>query len=220
MSIRREDLTPEWVQERFARIKDGGQFEPLTNEERESSLSRILAASPPGEDVWLFGYGSLMWNPTVIFEEPREGIVYGYHRRYCFWIRSGRGSPEMPGLMLGLDRGGSCLGQAFRIKATHAKAELELVWRREMISGVYQPRWVSLHSPKGNIRAITFVVDRSHNQYIQELPAKKAALHLAKAEGFLGSSRYYLEETIAHLEGLGFSDSYLNHLHRLVRAHD
>ena len=71
MGIKREDLTPEWVQERFARIKDGGQFEPLTNEERESSLSNTLAASPPGEDVWLFGYGSLMWNPTVIVEEPR-----------------------------------------------------------------------------------------------------------------------------------------------------
>jgi cation transport protein ChaC len=161
-----------------------------------------------------------MWNPTVIFEEQRGGIVYGYHRRYCFWIRAGRGSPDMPGLMLGLDRGGSCLGQAFRIKAAHAEAELELVWRREMISGVYQPRWVTLHSPKGNIRAITFAVDRSHNQYIQELPPKKAALHLAKAEGFLGSSRYYLETTIAHLERLGFSDSYLNRLHRLVRAHD
>ena len=220
MSIRREDLTPEWVQERFKRIKDGGQFEPLSNEERENSLVRTLAQSPPGEDVWLFGYGSLMWNPTVIFSEQRPGVVYGYHRRYCFWIRAGRGSPKMPGLMLGLDRGGCCLGHAFRIEARQAAAELELVWRREMISGVYLPRWVTLHSPQGKIRAITFVVDRGHNQYIPELPPEKAALHLAKAEGFLGSSRVYLENTIAHLDALGFSDSYLNRLHRLVRSYD
>ena len=220
MSIRREDLTPEWVQERFKRIKDGGQFEPLSDEERERSLTDVLAEIPPGEDVWLFGYGSLMWNPTVIYKAQRAGIIYGYHRRYCFWIKAGRGSPEMPGLMLALDRGGSCLGQAFRIKASHAREELELVWRREMISGVYLPRWVTLHSPEGNIRAITFVVDRAHQQYIAELPPKKAALHLAKAEGFLGSSRIYLENTINHLDSLGFSDSYLNHLYRLVRTHD
>jgi cation transport protein ChaC len=220
MSIRREDLTPEWVNERFKRIKEGGQFEPLTDEEREDSLRNTLADVPPGEDVWLFGYGSLMWNPTVIYEQQRAGRIYGYHRRYCFWIKAGRGSPEMPGLMLGLDRGGCCQGQAFRIKAHHAREELELVWRREMISGVYVPRWVRLHSPEGDIRAVTFVVDRGHKQYIEELPPKKAALHLAKAEGFLGSSRIYLENTIQHLHGLGYSDSYLNRLHRLVRSHD
>ena len=220
MSIKREDLTADWVQRTFARIKEAGLFEPLSEEERQASLKNMLAQSPQGEDVWLFGYGSLMWNPTVYHEEERKGCIYGYHRRYCFWISSGRGSPEMPGLMLALDRGGSCQGQAFRIKAKMAMEELELVWRREMISGVYQPRWVTLHSPQGNIRAITFVVDRTHKQFISELPQEKAALHIAKAEGWLGSCRSYLEDTIAHLAKLGFSDSYLNRLHRLVRGHD
>ena len=220
MSIRREDLTLEWVKERFARMKDGGHFEPLSDEEREHSLRSTLALSPPGEDVWLFGYGSLMWNPTVYYEEKRGGTVYGYRRRYCFWVKSGRGSPEMPGLMLGLDKGGSCMGLAFRIKVDVAAEELELVWRREMISGVYQPRWVTLHSPEGNIRAVTFAVDRSHSQYITELPPEKAALHIARAEGWLGSCRGYLENTIEQLSKIGFSDSYLDHLHRLVQCHD
>ncbi len=218
MSFKREDMTPEWVAEVTRRIKEAGFFEPLSDEERAASVKRMLAAVPAGEDVWLFGYGSLMWNPMVHFREQVHGLLYGYHRRFCFWVRTGRGTHDMPGLMLGLDRGGSCRGMAFRIAAGIAEEELNLLWMREMISGIYMPRWVNVHTPEGKLKAITFVVDRTHQQYIQELPHEKAARHIARAGGWLGTCRAYLENTIEHLEELGFSDSYLNRLHKLVRA--
>ncbi|MCZ6531765.1 MAG: gamma-glutamylcyclotransferase [SAR324 cluster bacterium] len=220
MSIKREDLTPDWVEKRFAHLKAAGLYEPLSEKERTESLERMLAGVPKGEDVWLFGYGSLMWNPTVYYKDCRAGRVYGYHRSFCFWIQSGRGTPEMPGLMLGLDRGGSCLGQAFRIRAREARHELTLIWRREMIGGAYRPRWITLHSPQGNARAITFVVNRGHRQYAGALTPEVTAHHIARAEGWLGSCRSYLENTLSHLGGLGLSDSYLEHVHRLVQCEE
>jgi cation transport protein ChaC len=217
MSIRREDLTPEWLARTTKRIRDAG-FQPLTDEEREASVREVLARAGRGRDVWVFGYGSLMWNPMVRFREQHHGLLYGYHRRFCFWVRSGRGSPEMPGLMLGLDRGGSCRGMVFCIPAAEAEAELTLLWMREMISGIYTPRWVTAHTPRGKIQAVTFVVDRSHRQYIRELPPEQAATHIARAKGWLGSCRTYLENTIAHLAELGFTDRNLSRLHALVRC--
>ncbi len=216
MSIRREDLTPEWVAEVTALIKAHG-YDPLSEEERNASRAHILAQVPPAQDVWLFGYGSLMWNPMVHFLEQCDGLLHGYHRRFCFWVRSGRGTPEMPGLMLALDRGGSCRGMAFRIAGRKAAAELKLLWMREMLGGIYEPRWVNVRTAKGTIRAVTFVVRRDHPQYIQELAAETAASHIARAKGWLDSSRNYLENTIAHLTELGFSDSYLNRLLHLVK---
>jgi cation transport protein ChaC len=218
MTITREQLTPEWIAAVTAEIREKGLFEPLTPEERDASLKEALASAPPGEDVWLFGYGSLIWNPIVHYCERRVGLLYGYHRRYCFWVGLGRGTPEQPGLMLGLDRGGSCNGVAFRISAEKAEDELRLIWLREMLSGVYLPRWVTLHSPEGKYRAITFVVNREHSRYCGILPPETAAGHLASAEGWLGSCREYLENTIAHLAEFGISDRYLNHLDRLVKA--
>jgi len=217
MSIKREDLTPEWVARATKRIRDAG-FNPLSDAQRAASVREILAVAGKGRDVWLFGYGSLMWNPMVHFAEQRHGLLYGYHRRFCFWVRTGRGTPELPGLMLGLDRGGSCRGMAFRIAAADAEAELSLLWRREMISGIYTPRWVTVRTPRGRLRAVTFVVDRHHHQYIRELSAEKAAAHIAHAEGWLGTCRSYLENTITHLAELGFQDRNLARLERLVRA--
>ncbi len=85
--------------------------------EIEADLDATLARHPPGEDVWLFGYGSLMWNPAIEFAERRGGVVHGWHRRFCLWLHAGRGSPDNPGLMLALERGGRCAGMLFRIPA-------------------------------------------------------------------------------------------------------
>ena len=218
MSIKREDLTPEYVAKTIRRIKADGFFQPLSDEQRADSLRRILESAKPESDVWVFGYGSLMWNPMVYHEEQRHGLVYGYHRRYCFWSRTGRASPETPGLGLGLDRGGCCRGMAFRIAARQAEHELELLWRREMISGVYIPRWVKIHTARGMVRAVSFVVDRNHIRYSGKLPPAKVARHIARAEGWRGSARTYLENTVAKLAELGFSDPYLSRLHALVAA--
>src|SRR3984957_208474 len=92
--------------------------------EIEADLDAALALHAPGEDVWLFGYGSLMWNPAIEFAECRAGAVRGWHRRFCLWLHGGRGSPDNPGLMLALERGGRCGGLLFRIPAADARAEL------------------------------------------------------------------------------------------------
>ncbi len=216
MSVKREDLTPEWVAAAVRRIRKDGFFEPLGDGERAASLARILAGVSPGEDAWMFGYGSLMWNPMVHFGEQRPGLLHGYNRKYCFWVRSGRASPELPSLGLGLDRGGSCRGMVFRIPAQEVPHEFELLWRREMISGVYLPRWVTVHTPRGRVRAVTFVVDRGHKRYVRRVSPEKAARHIARAEGPRGSAREYLRNTVARLSEMGFSDRNLSRLHELV----
>ena len=193
-----------------------GSFEPLSEEERAATLRRILAAVKPGADAWLFGYGSLMWNPMVHFREQRPALLHGFHRRYCYWARTGRASPETPGLGLGLDRGGACRGIAYRIPGDEVADELELLWRREMVSGIYLPRWVAVRTARGKVRALTFVVDRGHERYVGVLPAEKVAGHIATAVGWRGSARSYLENTVARLAELGFTDRYLARLHELV----
>ena len=116
----------------------------LSDAEIEADLDATLASHPPGEDVWLFGYGSLMWNPAIEFAERRAGAVHGWHRRFCLWLHMGRGSPDNPGLMLALERGGRCAGMLFRIPAADARDELLLAWRRELFTGAYRSRWVTV----------------------------------------------------------------------------
>ena len=117
----------------------------LTEQERAASLHNLLASRPPGTDgVWVFAYGSLIWNPTVHFLESRPAIVQGWHRAFCLSVVVGRGTPENPGLMLGLQPGGSCAGVAFRIGEDVMEHELTLLWRREMVAGGYIPLWVPL----------------------------------------------------------------------------
>src|SRR5579864_8173020 len=112
--------------------------------EIEVCLDAILADNPAGQDVWLFGYGSLMWNPAMHFAERRGGRVLGWHRKYCLWLEAGRGTPENPGLMLGLDRGGAASGALFRVPADQAREELLLPFRRELFTYSYEARWVSV----------------------------------------------------------------------------
>ncbi len=216
MSVRREELTPEWVEQVTRRIRAEGAFEPLSDEQRAESVRRMLKPLGQGEDVWVFGYGSLMWNPMVYFQEQRHGLLYGYHRRYCFQTRSGRATPETPSFGMGLDRGGSCRGMAFRIAGHERDEELRLLWIREMMSGVYIPRWLPIHTPGKKISAITFVADRSHVRYVRGVSPETTASRIARAKGPRGSAREYLENTVAHLAKLGFRDRTLSHLHRLV----
>lgn len=180
----------------------------------EADLDAVLARHPPGHDVWLFGYGSLMWNPAIEFAERRAGIVRGWHRRYCLWLHAGRGSPENPGLMLALDRGGSCGGALFRIPAGHARAELLLAWRRELFTDAYASRWVTAQTHDGPVRAVTFVANRLYHRYAGRLDEAQVAARLATASGALGSCREYLAETLDALHALGLHDRSLERLSR------
>ena len=174
--------------------------------ELEASLDETLAARPADAPVWLFGYGSLMWNPAFSYAERRSGTLRGWHRRFCLWMRLGRGTPEQPGLMLALDRGGTTRGVAFRLAQGEERAELLLVWRREMFTGAYHARWVTLTTDEGPVHAIALVVNREHDQYAAGLDEDEVVKHIATAHGPLGSSAEYLFETLAHLEGLGLHD--------------
>lgn len=186
--------------------------------ELDASLDAMLAARPAGEDVWLFGYGSLMWNPAMHYAEARVGTVRGWHRAYCLWSVMGRGTPANPGLMLALDRGGSSAGMLFRFPAATARQEVALPWRREMFIGGYLARWVRVDTDTGPIRAISFVADHADPGYAGRLPEATIAERLATATGRLGSCAEYLAHTLAVLRAHGKTDHRLERLHRLVTA--
>jgi cation transport protein ChaC len=191
-----------------------------TDAEIAACLELMLARHPPGEDVWLFGYGSLMWNPAMHYAEKRAGRVVGWHRQYCLWLEAGRGSPEKPGLMLALDRGGAAAGALFRVPADQAREELILPFRRELFTYSYEARWVTVATGDGPVRAITFVVNRDGPRYVRRLDLKQVARHVATASGVLGSCLEYLTHTLDSLEALGLNDRMLREVHRhcMVRA--
>ncbi len=188
----------------------------LSDAEIEADLDATLAHHPADADVWLFGYGSLMWNPAIEFAERRAGTVNGWHRRFCLWLHMGRGSPDNPGLMLALDRGGRCAGMLFRIPAADARAELLLAWRRELFTDAYRSRWVTALTDAGPVRAVTFVVNRAHLRYAGRLDEASVAARLASATGSLGSCASYLAQTLEALRSVGLRDRVLERLQRLV----
>ena len=186
-----------------------------TDDEIAACLDAMLAPHPPDQDVWLFGYGSLMWNPAMHFAEQRAGTVRGWHRSYCLWLEGGRGTPENPGLMLALDRGGAAAGALFRVEAAHARDELLLPFRRELFTYGYEPRWVAAATKHGPVRAITFVVNRAGPRYAPRLDLTAIAARVATASGALGSCMEYLDHTLASLEALGLDDRMLRAVRRL-----
>jgi cation transport protein ChaC len=130
----------------------------------------------------------------------------------------GRGSPEHPGLMLALHRGGGCRGTAFRIAATEVRSELLLVWRREMFSGAHLPRWVTVQDPDGPIRAVTFVVNQADPHYVACLSLSATVEHITSAAGDLGTCLDYFERTVAALNDVGFRDAALKRIATAIQA--
>jgi cation transport protein ChaC len=184
-----------------------------TDAEMAGLLEDILARHRPADDLWVFGYGSLIWNPAFEHVERRPVLVRGLHRRFCLKLLMGRGTPETPGLMLALDHGGAVKGVAFRIAAAKVREELSLLWQREMYGGAYFARWVNGCGADGKvIRAVTFVINRAHPRYIKEMSLEQTAALISTGRGDLGSCREYLENTISHLKALGCEDSGLNRI--------
>jgi glutathione-specific gamma-glutamylcyclotransferase len=190
----------------------------LSFDELARSRRALLAKEKPRGDVWVFGYGSLIWNPAFHFTERQTGLIRGWHRRFCLWTLMGRGTPERPGLVLGLDRGGVCRGVAFRVAAVAVEEELDLIWRREMVTAAYTPRWVTAATPDGPVRAIAFTINRSHPRYAGRLSEEETARVLARAGGQLGSCADYFRSTFDHLTSLGICDRGLDTLSRRIAA--
>jgi glutathione-specific gamma-glutamylcyclotransferase len=192
----------------------------LTEQQRAESLRQTLATRAPGEPVWVFGYGSLIWNPTVQSIERRTGRIEGWHRAFCLNTQVGRGTLDNPGLMLGLDRGGSCTGVALRLAEETFEAELALLWRREMLSGAYVPRWLEVTGGDGARvgQAIAFTIDPATQQYAGKLAQEIVVQRLATASGELGSAADYLFQTCESLRDAGIPDPDLDRLADAVRT--
>ncbi|MBP8310668.1 MAG: gamma-glutamylcyclotransferase [Burkholderiaceae bacterium] len=202
----------------LAQAERDGLLRLSSQQERRDSRDRLLACGwRPGNDVWVFAYGSLMWNPAFHFIESRTAKVHGFHRRFCLTSRVGRGTSEVPGLMLGLDRGGSCRGIVLRIDAAQVHEELDIIWSREMVADAYRPVWVRARTAAGTVPAITFAIDESLPTYAGRLPPDEVARRIARASGPLGRCTDYLAETVSHLEASGIHDRSLAEILRRVR---
>lgn len=188
---------------------------PVTEPRAAREIAACLAA---GEELWIFGYGSLMWDPGFAFAEARPALLRGYHRRFCVYSHRDRGTPERPGLVLGLDRGGACKGIAYCVPRTGAAQALHYLWQREMTNRTYQLRAVALATSVGAVTARTFVVDRQHRNYAGRLSLDETARLILQGIGDRGPCRQYLENTVAELENLGHVDGPLHRLEARVRA--
>lgn len=217
--ITREALQDGWL-ERLAEAAAGvGEAHQIRTEAQLGACrAAAMARHPEGQDVWVFAYGSLIWNPAFHFAEKRLGRIWGYHRRFCLWTQLGRGTVERPGLMLGLDRGGSCQGLFYRIAAEAVEEELTLIWRREMITAAYVPTWLAGRTAQGPVQALTFTINRVHPRYAGKLGDAAVVEALATAEGPIGRCCDYLFNTHDHLQDLAIHDPNLARLCRLVRA--
>jgi glutathione-specific gamma-glutamylcyclotransferase len=184
----------------------------MSDADLNASISRALRSWDGSSDLWLFAYGSLIWSPQVRFEEQRVGTVHGYHRRFCLWSRINRGTPERPGLVLGLDRGGCCGGLAYRIAADNVRAELHELWEREMLLGSYHPTWVNFRAGGKALRTLAFVVNRGASGYTGRLPENAMLEALQTACGRYGSCADYLLRTADSLRTLGIADRQMQRL--------
>ena len=214
--IQRSTLEQDAIRTALRKAGHGGLL--LPEAEVEKSLNAALAGRRTDAPVWVFGYGSLVWNPMMRFAERRVAKVRGYHRGFYLWSRVNRGSPERPGLVLGLDRGGSCGGVAYRLHADHVPEEFKLLWRREMLTGAYTARWVEARTHSGLVNALTFVVDRAAPGYTGRMSDEDIINIVVDAHGHFGSCADYLLDTATSLTRHGISDQRMRRLARLLMA--
>jgi len=181
-------------------------------------VTRIASTAPPGR-LRLFVYGSLIWNPEIAHTAETPATAHGWHRSFCLRMIRYRATPECPGLMMSLDRGGSCKGILYDLPDDALAPQLDRLFRREFtvkpINNV--PRWIRVHTPEGPVTALGFVMNRASPAY-RRLPPEEQAAMLATACGYWGSGAEYLMNTVSHLEARGIHDRNLWHLQRLVAA--
>jgi cation transport protein ChaC len=168
----------------------------------------------PTADLWVFAYGSLMWRPAFAFEEKRRARVTGYHRAFCVYSVHHRGTPRRLGLVLGLDRGGTCEGVAYRIAAAEAAATRAYLRARELVNGVYREALlpIELEPPAGQAMALAYIVERAHHTYAGRLPPAVQARLIRGANGVSGANLDYLLNTVRHLAELGIRERALERL--------
>ena len=189
-----------------------------TRNQFEAAKHRWLKTLPAEKPAWVFAYGSLMWNPGFEYESALPAIIYGYHRRFCIFSHVYRGTPEVPGLVFGLDRGGSCRGRVFQIAPSQVSTVLGAIWDREMVYHVYVPRKLIAQTDNRRLTCHTFVANPRHEQYAGQMDIVCIARMIAGARGKAGSNLDYLANTLDHLEELGLRDGNLTRLQAAVRS--
>ena len=173
------------------------------------SVAQFCAALPRG-DLWVFGYGSLMWSPGFPYKHRSVGLLRGYHRALCILSTRYRGTHRQPGLVMGLCRGGSCWGMAFRVPAVRIAVALARLWSREMPRRVYKARLVPVRISRGRkVRALAFIADPGHAQYTRELDLHSRAQLMAQGVGERGRCTDYIRHTLEHMYELGVTDPHL-----------
>jgi cation transport protein ChaC len=162
-------------------------------------LERTIAEWGGHEDLWLFGYGSLIWRPEFDFIERRPAWVRGWHRALKMWSRVNRGSVQTPGLVFGLLSGGSVRGMVFRVPAAQGLDTLRRLWLREMPTGVYDPKWLRCTTASGPVSALAFTLSRRSPNFTGELSDERYRHIFANAVGRYGSSLDYAQQTLEEL---------------------
>jgi cation transport protein ChaC len=216
-SFFRRSRSGDWLGELDRVARENGYPENwrLTDEEREATRAGVVARN--GRDLWVFAYGSLMWDPGIHIVEIRTATLAGFHRRFCLKSQFGRGSRDKPALMAALDCGGDCQGLALRIPAEHVDRETQILWRREMLAGSYVPTFMPVETPQGDIdEAVAFVINRQSDRYVQ-LDIEETARLIATGAGFRGTCLEYLENLADRLELLRLQDPKISDLRLRVR---
>jgi len=169
------------------------------------------------DDIWIFAYGSLMWHPEIPFIESKPAMLHGYHRALCMYSFEYRGTPEKPGLVFGLDRGGACNGLAFKVEKSQAKSAVSMLNDRELINDIYQPKWLTVKMDDRSALAYCFVAARDHEQYAGVLSEAEQVRLVNQGCGKRGQCIEYLTNTFDHLQELGIIDRKLERIVSQVR---
>ena len=177
--------------------------------------TKPLTPAPSHEDLWVFGYGSLMWRQGFSFIEQMPARLIGEHRALCVYSFDHRGTPEKPGLVLGLDRGGACRGIAFRVAAAQRDEVINYLRGREQTTNVYREVMRSVwleNDARERVSALAYVVDRGHVQYAGRLSLHEQLHYVRQGHGRSGNNRDYVLETVRSIEAQGFRDAPLHQL--------
>lgn len=181
----------------------------------------LSQAEFPDGDLWVFGYGSLIWKPGFEFLEQKPARLIGEHRSLCIYSMVHRGTYEKPGLVLGLDRGGACQGVAFRVAESARDTTVKYLRDREQVTGVYRevmrPVWLK-NDPRERVRALVYVADRSHDQYAGRLTLEEQLRLVRQGHGAYGNNAEYVVSTVAALEAQGIRDAPLHRLAALLKG--
>jgi cation transport protein ChaC len=191
----------------------------FTDEDYDAAAAALLQQRAPGP-LWIFAYGSLIWKPAFASTEHRRATAFGWHRAFCLELTRWRGSPQQPGLMMGLQRGGCCRGIVYRLPDADHAGQLGRLLRREV--GGHEEmrtvRWITVDTEQASVPALTFWADPSGLDYSVRLPLERVAQILARACGHIGSGAEYLFQTVSKLEEFGLRDRNLWRLQQLVAA--